>query len=94
MARKGGTSRRQCACRSRARSRRQPIRSKSALIQSYQNNPQLNAQRAAARVTDENVAIAVSGYRPRVAATASLGEVYLDTLTRVVELRARCHLGL
>ena len=24
----------------------------SALIQSYQNNPQLNAQRAAARVTD------------------------------------------
>src|SRR4051812_7484968 len=56
----------------------------SALIQSYQNNPQLNAQRAAARVTDENVAIAVSGYRPRVAATASLGEVYIDTLTRVV----------
>lgn len=56
----------------------------SALIQSYQNNPQLNAQRAAARVTDENVAIAVSGYRPRVSATASLGEVYIDTLTRVV----------
>jgi outer membrane protein len=54
----------------------------TALIQSYQNNPQLNAQRAAARVTDENVAIALSGYRPRVSATASLGEVYLDTFSR------------
>ena len=58
----------------------------SALIQSYQNNPQLNAQRAAARVTDENVAIAVAGYRPRVSATASLGEVYLDTFSRAGKL--------
>jgi outer membrane protein len=27
----------------------------SALVQAYQNNPQLNAQRANARVIDENV---------------------------------------
>jgi outer membrane protein len=68
----------------------QPLASRSAnadtletaLVQSYQNNPQLNAQRAAARATDENVAIALSGYRPRISATASLGEVYLDTFSR------------
>src|SRR6266700_1755208 len=54
-----------------------------AIIQSYQNNPQLNAQRAAARATDESVAIALGGYRPRVTATASLTELRLETLTRV-----------
>src|SRR5262249_20270578 len=37
-----------------------------ALIQSYQNNPQLNSQRSATRATDENVPTALSGYRPRV----------------------------
>ncbi len=53
-----------------------------ALIQAYQNNPQLNAQRAATRVIDENVAIALSGYRPRVSGTASLTEHYLDNVSR------------
>jgi outer membrane protein len=53
-----------------------------ALVQSYQNNPQLNAQRAAARATDENVAIALGGYRPRVTATSSLSEVYLENVAR------------
>ena len=53
-----------------------------ALIQAYQNNPVLNAQRAAVRATDENVPQALSGYRPRVSATASLTEQYLDTLTK------------
>ncbi len=53
-----------------------------ALIQAYQNNPQLNAQRAATRVIDENVAIALSGYRPRLSGTASLSENYLDNLSR------------
>jgi outer membrane protein len=53
-----------------------------ALVQAYQNNPQLNAQRAAARATDEGVAIALGGYRPKVSATSSLGEVYLDTQQR------------
>jgi outer membrane protein len=54
----------------------------NALVQSYQNNPQLNAQRAAARATDENVSIALAGYRPRVSATGSLGEQYLDQLSK------------
>ena len=54
----------------------------SALIQAYQNNPQLNAQRAAARAVDENVAVALGGYRPRLSATSSLSEAYLDNLTR------------
>ncbi len=49
-----------------------------ALIQAYQNNPQLNAQRAAVRVADENVPQALSGYRPRLSVTASIAEQYLD----------------
>src|SRR5262249_26178472 len=52
-----------------------------ALIQSYQNNPQLNSQRAATRAIDENVPTALAGYRPRVSGTASLTDQYLDTLT-------------
>src|SRR6266581_6604976 len=54
-----------------------------ALVQAYQNNPQLNAQRAAARATDENVSIALGGYRPRLTATGSLSEVYLENVARV-----------
>lgn len=54
----------------------------TALIQAYQNNPQLNAQRAATRAVDENVAIALGGYRPRVSATGSLTQTHLETLTR------------
>jgi outer membrane protein len=53
-----------------------------ALIQAYQNNPQLNAQRAAARASDENVPQALSGYRPRVSLSASVASNYLDSLTR------------
>jgi outer membrane protein len=51
----------------------------AALVRAYQNNPQLNAQRAAVRSTDENVPQALSGYRPRVALTASAGTQYTDT---------------
>jgi outer membrane protein len=53
----------------------------AALVRSYQNNPQLNAQRATVRSTDENVPQALSGYRPKVALTASAGEQYTDTNT-------------
>src|SRR3977135_2209038 len=52
----------------------------AALVRAYQNNPQLNAQRASVRATDENVPQALSGYRPRVALTASAGYQDLDTL--------------
>jgi outer membrane protein len=48
----------------------------SALVRAYQSNPQLNAQRASARSTDEYVPQALSGYRPRVAITASGGYQY------------------
>src|SRR5215831_8403078 len=47
-----------------------------ALIQSYQNNPQLNSQRSATRAIDENVPTALAGYRPRVSGTASLTDQY------------------
>jgi outer membrane protein len=53
----------------------------AALVRAYQNNPQLNAQRAQVRSTDENVPQALSGYRPRVAITASAGYQYTDTNT-------------
>src|SRR6201992_1130724 len=50
----------------------------AALVRAYQNNPQLNAQRASVRATDENVPQALSGYRPKVAVTASAGYQYTD----------------
>jgi outer membrane protein len=53
-----------------------------ALVLTYQGNPQLNSQRAATRAADENVASALSGYRPRVTGTASLTELYLDNVVK------------
>jgi outer membrane protein len=52
-----------------------------ALVQAYQNNPSLNAQRAALRATDENVPQALSGYRPKLSVTATGGYNYSNTLT-------------
>ena len=54
-----------------------------ALVQAYQNNPQLNSQRSATRAIDENVPTALAGYRPRLSGTASLTDQYLDQLTKV-----------
>src|ERR1043165_5307520 len=53
----------------------------AALVRAYQNNPQLNAQRALVRSTDENVPQALSGYRSKVSITASAGYQYTDTPT-------------
>src|SRR5258705_4236048 len=53
----------------------------AALVRAYQNNPQLNSQRAQVRSTDENVPQALSGYRPKVAVTASAGYQYTDVNT-------------
>jgi outer membrane protein len=50
----------------------------SALAQAYQNNPSLNAQRAAVRATDEGVPIALSGYRPRITGTITGGATFQD----------------
>jgi outer membrane protein len=52
-----------------------------ALVQAYQNNPALNAQRAALRATDENVPQALSGYRPKISLTANGGDNYTDIQT-------------
>jgi outer membrane protein len=45
----------------------------SALASAYSANPELNAQRAAVRATDESVPQALSGYRPRVSAQGDVG---------------------
>jgi len=44
-----------------------------ALVKAYQSNPQLNAERARQRGTDENVPQALAGYRPQVVASLSAG---------------------
>jgi outer membrane protein len=54
----------------------------SALAQAYLNNPQLNAQRASVRATDENVSQALSGYRPRMSATANVAAQTNNVVTR------------
>src|SRR6516164_5602727 len=53
-----------------------------ALTLAYQRNSQLNAQRAAARATDENVPTALAGYRPKVSGTASVTEQYIDNVLK------------
>jgi outer membrane protein len=55
-----------------------------ALVQAYQNNPSLNAQRAALRAADENVPQALSGYRPKLSVTASGGYNYQSALSHSV----------
>jgi outer membrane protein len=52
-----------------------------ALVQAYQNNPSLNAQRAALRATDENVPQALSGYRPKLSITGNAGDNYTTLLS-------------
>src|SRR5260370_9901131 len=49
-----------------------------ALVHVYQMNPQLNAQRAQLRVTDENVSQALSRYRPQSSAGLSAGPQALN----------------
>src|ERR1700751_6130482 len=55
-----------------------------ALVQAYQNNPSLNAQRAALRAADENVPQALSGYRPKLSVTANGGYNYQSVLSHSV----------
>jgi outer membrane protein len=44
-----------------------------ALAKAYQSSPQLNAERARQRATDENVPQALAGYRPQIIASLSAG---------------------
>ncbi|HYQ07511.1 MAG TPA: TolC family protein, partial [Xanthobacteraceae bacterium] len=62
-----------------------------ALVQAYQNNPSLNAQRASLRAADENVPQALSGYRPKLSVTASGGFNYFDQLTKTVNQQVFPH---
>ena len=60
-----------------------PLRAETmerALLRAYQNNPQLNAQRASVRATDEAVPQALSGYRPKAALTLLGGAQFADQL--------------
>ena len=45
---------------------------RGALAKAYEHNPGLNSARAEVRVTDEGVPLAKSGYRPRIAFSASV----------------------
>ncbi|MBB5049501.1 outer membrane protein [Rhodopseudomonas rhenobacensis] len=63
----------------------------AALVRAYQSNPQLNAQRASVRSTDENVPQALSGYRPRVSVTASGGYQYTDVIATQGGQTGRIH---
>jgi outer membrane protein len=56
-----------------------------ALIKAYQNNPQLNSQRAVVRQTDEFVPQALSGYKPRVQVTGTVQEAYTSFTTKSTE---------
>ncbi|MEM9733473.1 MAG: TolC family outer membrane protein [Pseudomonadota bacterium] len=48
---------------------------RSALAAAYNNNAELNAQRAATRAADEQLAAAKSGYRPQLSGTGNYGFV-------------------
>lgn len=50
----------------------------AALARAYVGNPTLNAERASVRITNENVPQALSGYRPRIAASADIGASITD----------------
>jgi outer membrane protein len=56
----------------------------SALVEAYENNPQLNVQRTIVRQTDELVPQALAGYRPHVTGTGSVGTQSLSTTQQLV----------
>ncbi|MCU0820753.1 MAG: TolC family outer membrane protein [Beijerinckiaceae bacterium] len=51
----------------------------AALSSAYRANPDLNATRASLRATDENIANAMSGYRPRITGSADYGYTGVDS---------------
>ena len=62
-----------------------------ALIQAYQNNPTLNAQRASVRATDESVPQALSGYRPRASVNGTVGTQYCGHDHAYSDVRVNLH---
>ena len=59
-----------------------------AIVQAYQNNPSLNAHRAALRAVDDNVPQALSGYRPKLSVTATGGFNYFRELNKFINQQA------
>jgi outer membrane protein len=62
-----------------------------AMSRAYVNNPELNAQRASVRAIDESVPQALSGYRPKVTATADVGRVFNESFSRRTPASARTY---
>ncbi|MBK9082032.1 MAG: TolC family outer membrane protein [Rhizobiales bacterium] len=50
-----------------------------ALAKAYRGNPDLNQQRAGVRASDENVPRQMSGWRPRISATADAGVLHTES---------------
>jgi outer membrane protein len=61
-----------------------------ALTNAYQNNPQLNSQRAVTRETDEQVPQALSGYKPTVSATLSTAQSYTSQVSKITTANIGC----
>jgi outer membrane protein len=61
-----------------------------ALINAYQNNPQLNSQRAVVRQTDESVPQALSGYKPTVTAIAQTAQQYQSQVAKLATQSRDC----
>ena len=61
-----------------------------ALVRAYQDNPQLNAERAKLRGTDETVPQALAGYRPQVTVGLSAGLIRCATCCRTRPRSPRC----
>lgn len=55
-----------------------------ALAKAYENNSELNSARAGVRIQDEGVALAKSGYRPRVTGTSGITNTWSDASGRNV----------
>src|SRR5262249_58878577 len=51
-----------------------------ALVGAYNSNPQILAERALVRATDENVPQALAGWRPTVTFTGAIGAQRTDTV--------------
>ncbi len=62
-----------------------------ALAKAYTSSPDLNAQRAATRAIDENIARSNAGYRPTVSATADAGYAHSETTLNTVSPSTRGH---
>jgi outer membrane protein len=64
-----------------------------ALALAYSNNPTINAQRAATRSADENIALAKSGYRPTISGSADIGKQWTETRSPLGTTQTVLHPG-